>query len=49
MADQIKYSDIISPDVQKQLDELTKTIKSLTEELGQLRKETAKEDHNKYW
>ncbi len=40
----IQYSDIISPDVQRQLDELNKTIKSLTSELDKLTKETTEQD-----
>jgi len=43
MADKILYSDIISPEVQAQLDLLADTIRKLTEELGQLRKATEKE------
>jgi len=44
MADEIKYSDIISPEVQKQLDELTATVRELTRELEQLSKATQSEE-----
>jgi len=44
MADEIKYSDIISPEVQAQLDQLAATVKALTAELEKLNKATAKED-----
>lgn len=44
MSDKILYSDIISPDVQKQLDSLKNTIKELTDELVQLKSATEKED-----
>ncbi len=44
MADEIKYSDIISPEVQKQLDELTATVRELTKELEQLSKATQSEE-----
>ncbi len=44
MADKIQYSDIIDPSVQKQLDELSLTIKNLTVELKKLSTATDEQD-----
>lgn len=44
MADKIQYSDLISPDVQLQLDQLTATITALVSELNKLDQATKKEE-----